>query len=190
MRNIEKQIEKNLKLLQEIEEIAKKITIGSEKRDLLFSGFFRNTLSHYYSIIILCDKKLYNSAFSLIRVFFESAIRADYLHIKLPDEKINNLYGGVGWNRAFPTVGEICEEIDAEYDSDFYTKIKNIAYNPMNDYTHTGYQQISRNFDGEGTVKASFSEDLIIDSLHSIFSNQRISGFLLEQGEVIESHTP
>ncbi len=36
----------------------------------------------------------------------------------------------------------------------------------MNDYTHTGYQQISRNFDEEkGTIGANFSEEMIVDSL-------------------------
>ncbi len=68
MNHIDKQIEKNIKFLKRIEDIAKKIPISQNKRDMLFSGFFRNTLSHYYSINILCEKQLYNSAFSLIRV--------------------------------------------------------------------------------------------------------------------------
>jgi hypothetical protein len=67
MNDIEKQIEKNTLLLKEIERIATKITIPSDnEREMLFAGFFRNSLSHYHAINILCKEKLYNSAFALI----------------------------------------------------------------------------------------------------------------------------
>lgn len=167
MISIEKQIEKNICLLKEIETLAKKISIPfKNEQEMLFSGFFRNTLSHYYSINILCEKKLYNSSFVLIRILFEGVVRAEYLYCGFTDDKIHNIYNESNWDNAFPSIGAMCNKIDEQYGSNFYSDIKNNAYKAMNDYTHTGFNQISRNFNSEnGVIETNFDKELIIDSL-------------------------
>lgn len=167
MGNIEKQIKENIFLLKEIEDIAKKISIpGNNEKEMLFSGIFRNSLSHYYSINILCENKLYNSSFSLIRVLFEGIIRAEYLYCGFIDGKIHNMYNGSNWDNAFPDVGCMCMKIDDKYGNNFYSDIKNNSYKAMNDYTHTGFNQISRNFNYEsGLIETNFDENIIINSL-------------------------
>jgi hypothetical protein len=169
MSDIEKQIEKNTLLLKKIESIAKKISITSDnKREMLFAGFFKNSLVHYHSINILCEKKLYNSAFALIRVLFEGIIRAEYLYCGFTDEQIHNIYNGGNWGKAFPSIGDMCKKIDTQYDVKFYSDIKDMTYKGMNDYTHTGFRQISSNFNAEnGTIKTNFKESEIINILQS-----------------------
>ena len=91
MNDIEKQIEKNTLLLKEIKRIATKITTPiNNEREMLFTGFFSNSLSHYHAINVLCEKELYNSAFALIRVLFEGIIRAEYLYWEFTDKEIHN----------------------------------------------------------------------------------------------------
>jgi len=170
MNDIEKQIEKNIKFLKKIEDIAEKISIPNNNKEMLFSGIFRNSLSHYYSINILCERKLYNSSFALIRVLFEGIIRAQYLYCgEFTSEKINNMYNGCNWNNSFPSIKIMCTKIDDKYGSSFYSDIESNSYKAMNDYTHTGSKQISRNFNSEnGVIEPNFEQNLIINSLIGI----------------------
>lgn len=135
---------------------------------MLFTGFFSNSLSHYHAINVLCEKKLYNSAFALIRALFEGIIRAEYLYCEFTDKEIHNIYNKSNWDKVFPSVGDMCKKIDTQYDVKFYSDIKDRAYKGMNDYTHTGQRQISRNFNAKnGAIKANFDESEIINILQS-----------------------
>jgi len=57
-------------------------------------------------------------------------------------------------------------KVDEEAGIEFYKKIKDNTYKVMCDYTHTGVNQIARNFsDTDSTVEANFSDELILDTL-------------------------
>jgi hypothetical protein len=185
MSNIQKQIERNILFLKEVEDIAEKISIpNNNEKEMLFYGFFRTSLSHYCAINILCEKKLYNSAFSLIRLLFEAIIKAEYLYCAVSSKKIHDLYNGRNWNNpqkyerhnAFPKIHAMCSKIDTQYGGTFYSDIiNNKSYAAMNDYTHTGFKQICRNFNQEnGTIEPNFDEELIMDCLISVKTMVRI----------------
>ena len=72
---IKKYLIDDIELVKKIEKLMIKVDIISDnKRDMLLAGFSRNVLSHFISINYLMEKKLYNSAFALERIFFENRL--------------------------------------------------------------------------------------------------------------------
>jgi hypothetical protein len=159
----------DIELVRKIEKLMTKVDIMSDnKRDMLLAGFSRNVLSHFISINYLMEKKLYNSAFALERIFFENIIKLKYMYYIMDDQKISTIYDANSWDKHFLTIGKMATEIDEKLDTTFYSNIKKNAYKIMNDYTHTGANQIARNFsDTDPVVEANFSDELILDTLES-----------------------
>jgi len=165
--NIDKQIKDNVILVRKIESLLTKIDIMSEnERDTLLAGFSRNTMSHFLSINILIENKLYNSAFALVRIYFENIIKLKYMYYIMSDKQIEEMYKAINWKKYFLTIGEMVDAIDKESKVVFYSPIKEKAYKMMNDYTHTGANQIARNFsESDAFIESNFSDELILDTL-------------------------
>ncbi len=173
MKKIEKHIKINYDILKEIEILSSRIEILTDnKRDTLLAGFYKNALSHYIAITFLIERKLYNSAFALIRVLFENVVRAKYMYTTFSEEKIGKLYNNQNWGawKAFPGVKKMCTEFDAVHNGEsLYGHISEKAFKIMNDYIHSGANQIARNFNEKsGVLDSSFDEDLILSALQSI----------------------
>jgi hypothetical protein len=162
-----KQYSDNIELVKKIEALMIQVDIqGDNKRDMLLAGFSRNLLSHFLSISFLMEKQLYNSAFALERVLFENVIKLKYMYYIMEDRKITTIYDANSWDKHFPTIADMTEKIDKVTGIEFYKKIKDSTYKVMCDYTHTGANQIARNFsDTDPAVEANFSDELILDTL-------------------------
>jgi hypothetical protein len=133
---------------------------------MLLAGFSRNLLSHFLSINILMERKLYNSAFALERIFFENIIKLKYMYYIMDDRKISIIYNANSWDNHFPYIKIMTNKIDEKYGVEFYSKIKDSVYKIMCDYTHTGKNQIARNFSGTDlSIESNFSNELILDTL-------------------------
>lgn len=161
-----KQQENNFELLKETEKLMCKVEIKDDsERDILLVGFSRNLLTHFISMEILIKKKLYNSAFALVRVFFENAVRLQYMYFLMADVEITKFYNSSG-NIFKKTIGEMANEVDQKHRFNRYSDIKNSTYKAMCDYTHTGAQQIASNFNESSlTVEPTFSDKKILDVL-------------------------
>lgn len=157
----------DIELVKKIEELMIKVDImGDNKKDILLVGFSKNALSHFISISYLMEKKLYNSAFALERIFFENIIKLKYMYYIMDDSKITKLYNANNWDGHFLTIGEMVKKIDKYLETDLYSTVKNNAYTIMNDYTHTGANQIARNFSElDASIESNFSNELILDAL-------------------------
>lgn len=164
---IKEQLSDNIELLKKIEALMGKVDIqGENKRDMLLAGFSRNLLSHFISISFLIEKELYNSAFALERVFFENAVKLRFMYYIMEDSKITTIYDANSWDNHFPSMTKMVTEIDNFIGIDFFKEIKEKTYKVMCDYTHTGANQIARNFsDIDPAVEANFSDELILDVL-------------------------
>jgi len=164
---IKQQFKNDIELVQKIEKLMIKVDIMSDnKKDMLLAGFSRNVLSHFISISYLMEKKLYNSAFALERIFFENIIKLKYMYYIMNEQKITTIYDANNWDKHFLTIGEMATKIDERLETDFYSKIKQNTYKIMNDYTHTGANQIARNFnESDASIEANFSNELILDTL-------------------------
>ena len=162
---IEKQLKSDIELVSEIERLLVKINImNNNERDKLLAGFTRNMISHFLAINILIEKKLYNSAFALVRIYFENIIKLKYMYYIMDDLEIEKMYKDKNWDKYFPTMKIMTEKIDNFYEigTSLYSEIKNNAYKTMNDYTHTGPTQISRHFN-----ESNFDDKLILETLES-----------------------
>lgn len=158
----------DIELVRKIEKLMTKVDIMSDnKRDMLLAGFSRNVLSHFISINYLMEKKLYNSAFALERIFFENIIKLKYMYYSMDDQKIITIYDANSWDRHFPKPLQVMvDKIDLESGIEFYSEIKDRVYTIMNDYTHTGANQIARNFgESDTSIESNFSDELILDTL-------------------------
>ncbi len=172
MTKIEKNIKINYNILREIDNLALKLIILNDKRNILLAGFFKNALSHFYAITLLSEKELYSSSFALVRILFENAVRAKYMYEKFDNQKINKLYSNPNWGnlKVFPGVKKMSAEFNKVYDGEsLYGYITQRTFGVMNDYTHSGANQIARNFnEQQRTIEANFEEDEIITMLKSI----------------------
>lgn len=164
---IEKQLNSNISFVQKIEALMLKVGIlDNNERDMLLSAFSRNSISHFLAMNILIEKKLYNSAFALVRIFFENLIRLKYMYYIMDDTKIKTLYNAKNWDNHFPKISHMVEYIDKVTETNFYSNIKSTAYKNMCDYTHTGPNQIARNFNESTlTIESNFEDTLILDTL-------------------------
>ncbi len=165
---------KNYELSKYIEELASKIEVNDDdKKNMLLIGFFNNARIHFYSMNLLIEKRLYNSAFALLRVLFENIIKARYVYIFFDGAKIEKMYGKDDWDSIFkkePHLVDMCKAIDTKIGEIFYETIKNNAYKKMNDFTHTGTYQIASNFNvTDGLLEANFNEELIKNALEGNF---------------------
>ena len=166
MDEIDEQIKTNYKLCKKIEEIMSPIKISdNNQRAMLFAAFLQDVLSHFCAMNILIEKGVYNSAFALVRVFFDTIVRGQYMAYILNDTDINNIYAqSEEWK--FPKTKKMCECLDTYFHVDMFDKIREKNYGMMCDYTHTGYNQMARHFNEEKcTIEPNFKTDLVIDTL-------------------------
>lgn len=152
------QINTNEQLAVRIENIISNIDLKDNNEVLmLFSGFIKNTLSHYYAINVLIEKQLYNSVFALVRVFFDSIVRGSY--VVYIDKKVFE-------KSNFPRTEDMCKKLDDYFEANIFEKIRKNTYGMMCDYTHTGYNQIARCFNEEKClIEPTFEDFLILDML-------------------------
>ena len=184
--NIFMQLQVNSDLLIEIDRLGEKVTISSGNlRNMLFAGFFRNARSTFHAIDVLIEKKLYNPAFSLIRVLFENVVRALYMYNEFDDTQLNSD------SLVFSKFEKMCKKLDSIYEDDFFEDIRSRVYGAMCDYTHIGANQIARNFNKQNTtIEANFSDGIILDAMISCNTLLKLFAIVyfeevgLKQGEI------
>lgn len=174
--NIDNEIQKNHQLLEKIDKLLHDFEIMSDdKRGNLFVGYYKTALSHFYAIEILTKEKIYNSSFALLRSLFESLVRGTYLRDCLSCEKIEKLHSGDD-NNIFPNMANMVSKIDEVHDLNYFCSRKDATWKMMNDYTHTGVNQLSRNFNDETEeIEPNFSDEEICASLQ--ISHELITTF-------------
>lgn len=164
--DIEHQIKINYRLCKKIEEIITSIKISdNNQRAMLFAAFLQDALSHFCAMNILTEKGLYNSAFALVRVFFDTIVRGQYMAYILKDVDINTICAQPEeWQ--FPKTEKMCKGLDTCFKINIFDKIRKQNYGMMCDYTHIGYNQIARHFNEEKcTIESNFDTALIVDTL-------------------------
>jgi len=159
-------LDNNKELIRKIEKVVSEISIpDSNQKAMLFSAFLQDAMSHFLSMNLLIEKKLYNSAFALVRVFFDTIIRGQYIVYILDDATINHMYTTTSdWQ--FLGTKKMCQDLDAHFGENIFDSTRNASYSMMCDYTHTGQTQIARHFnESTVTVEPNFDKSLIVDTL-------------------------
>lgn len=171
MDEIIKRIQLNKQLVGKIERMARTIQVPDDnQKAMVFSGFLQDAISHFLAMNILIEKGLYNSAFALVRIFFDTLIRGQYMVYIIDASALNEMYlGSKDWQ--FPKTKAMCLELDKFFEENIFEKIRKNSYGQMCDYTHIGKTQIARHFhESTALIKPNFEEILIIDTLEGSYA--------------------
>ncbi|EMV9370594.1 DUF6988 family protein [Vibrio parahaemolyticus] len=113
-------------------------------------------IEHHQSVIVLVERKLYSSAFALARSMFESTIRGLWINNCANEQDVDEMLS----KDRFKNFGQLICELEAMncYSSGVLSRTKKSVWALFNSFTHSGYQQISRQFSGNEII-SNFSSD-------------------------------
>ncbi|MEA2099244.1 MAG: DUF5677 domain-containing protein [Campylobacterota bacterium] len=172
-------LDKYKKLVEGIEKKDVKFSVileDDKKRDILTVAFAENIKTHYKSIILLVEEKLYHSALALVRVIFDAVIRGHYVYFAFDDDKIVEFYESENWDNKKYFKGNMqtmCKWLDEKYGEEIYEPMRETSYKMMNDFTHTGNLAIASNFTGN-EIKPNIDDESIINLLDRLHNLVRI----------------
>lgn len=145
-----------------IGKLLKDKVVGNNERQTLLVTYFDICMEHIQSIHLLINHKMYGSAFTLVRPFYETYFRALWMLKFASDPEVE----GIRNNKFhFPNMGTKIKELDSIYTgTDFFERIKHNTWEAMCDYAHSGTLQLSRRWK-EGELKPNYEEGEIIEVL-------------------------
>ncbi|MGF1899318.1 hypothetical protein L4D16_23885 [Vibrio alginolyticus] len=113
-------------------------------------------IDHHQSVIVLVERKLYSSAFALARSMFESTIRGLWINNCANEQDVDEMLS----KDRLKNFGQLICELEAMncYSSGVLSMTKKSVWALFNSFTHSGYQQISRQFSGNEII-SNFSSD-------------------------------
>ncbi len=122
------------------------VPLPKTRRLLLAISAFDVVFEHFTGITVLIEKKVYGSAFALVRSIFEAFVRAVWLKDCATDEELA-AFERVERGRNFDLLLQKIEELDA-FKSGTLSDLKKQAWSAMNSYTHGGIHQVARRVKG------------------------------------------
>ena len=148
-----------LDLIRKTDEHISGITLPADQRSQLASGCLHIALEHQAAIALLYSSELFGSAFAFLRVLSESLVRGLWLLNCATDAELEKFKKG----RIGKTFAELIEEIEGKIgiQGGVLSRFKDIAWNAMNGFTHTGFIQVTRRHT-PGIVQANYPEDEIV----------------------------
>ena len=187
MTGIETIIRKGKTLRNKLLEMLHRHGYASGSKNNLLAAYTDITIEHHESIHLLIDRKLYGSAFALVRPLFETLFRIHWVNKRASGDQIEEIYGQD--NFRFPKMDEMVQMIDESYSSDnFFIDLKLNSWSAMCSYTHSGLLPISRRFTS-GDVRPNYETEEILEVLNS--SNMAIllitRLFFISMGQAIEA---
>jgi len=120
-------------------------------------------LEHQKAIILLIAKKYYGSAFSLIRIIFETWVRSLWLNYCASEQEIEKFKKNK-LNKKFYELVEEVEKVDG-YKGGTISKAKKAGWQAMNSFTHSGYTQVERRF-GEYSIEPNYDTEEINEAIN------------------------
>lgn len=126
---------------------------SKDERNRVSGALFDTALDHANAIIVLIEKRIYSSAYALVRPLFEGFVRATWLLNCATNDEMELLVEKDKFKKSF---GEMLECIERKKDwPKTLAKAKESSWKAMHSYTHGGLHQISRK------IKASTIEPVI-----------------------------
>ena len=148
-----------------VEHLALKIEdleILASDRNRLSAACFHQALEHHEAIVCLVQRKLYGSAFALVRPLFESYVRAIWLGKCANDSDLMRFQKGKLEKEFKDLVSDV--EAHEGYNVGVISKVKSSSWRAMNDFTHGGPLQIIRRITKDEIV-ANYAEDEVAEAI-------------------------
>ncbi|MBT0029675.1 hypothetical protein J4H24_23065 [Vibrio alginolyticus] len=149
MNNLQKYIE----TLDIIESNIVKIKITTDKVSVKAAAtLFAIVLDHAQGIKFCLSNSAYPSAFSLLRIIFETYIRGMWLEKCANDMQLDKYINEdklVSKNNKRINFGDMVLEVEAAHELPaYFSEIKDNIWSGLNSLTHSGSIQLNRNFNG------------------------------------------
>lgn len=138
------------------------IEIASDRRSQMASGCFDVAIEHQAAIALLAEAKLYGSMLALFRVCKEAVVRGLWLNLCASEADLTTFENGA-INKSF---GILVAEVESKLGNDVkaLSDLKTKAWDAMNDFTHTGFIQVTRRH-APGRLGSNYEESDIIGCL-------------------------
>lgn len=135
----------------------------NEERTRLASSCLDVALEHQRAIVLLIANKLYGSAFSLIRIIFESFVRGVWLQMCATNDELEK-YKTEKIEKKFGTLIEEIEQCEG-FKNGILSAAKTENWKHMNSFTHSGFSQSIRR-SKEDSIEPNYTKDEIREVLN------------------------
>lgn len=171
-------VQKAEMLIRWLDERIDGLALKSDDRSRVAAGCLDVALEHQKTIVLLIHHKLYGSAFSLVRLAFESYIRGVWLLHCASDTQLKQ----IKHDKLKKSLEELLKEVEKVdgYNEGVLSAVKQRSWKSMNSYTHTGFLQIVRR-SKESTIEPNYGNDEIMEVLNFAI----IVGFLAALAEAL-----
>ena len=133
------------------------ISTDNTDRKIVAGALFEAASTHSKGVCILLEQQLYASASALQRILFETFIRASWFLHCANDEEIRKFISKDIIEHSF---AELIAAVEEEQEwPDTLSKIKSKIWRAMNSYTHGGYMQVERHYDGSSIMQIYSPEE-------------------------------
>lgn len=138
------------------------IELPADERSQIAIGCYDVALEHQAAIALLHSSHLYGSALALLRVLSESLVRGLWLHACASESELRKFKKG-RLDKSFDT---LVREYEAHIGTPngVLSGFKISAWAQMNDFTHTGFLQVSRRHQ-PGKVEGSYPDQDLKNAL-------------------------
>lgn len=127
-------------------------------------GSLDTALEHQRAMVLLASCEMHGSCFALLRLLLEAYVRGVWLNRCATENELKEIESG----QEFKKIGLLIQDIEKVegFDAGVLSKLKELSWKAMNDYTHTGIKQIARR-NSEYFIGSNYSNDEIIEILRS-----------------------
>lgn len=180
------------KLLNCIEDEVSNVRIEhADSRIQLASTLYTIVIDHAQGIRFLIANGAYPSAFALLRVIFETYIRASWFEHCATDEQIERFICKDEILNSYKrpiNFGQLVSDVDAALGTDsYFCQVKKGTWKGLNSLTHSGVQQAMRCFNGK-SITYNYSPQQINEALEFALMLVGIaSGSLIDLSNIVDS---
>lgn len=161
----------DLRRAQEMHQFIADSLAGSydaETRSTLFAGFMSVCMTHHEAILFLVtNDRLTASALALLRPLVETLCRGLFVAFEASDEQVAVVQNG---GEPYPPFKKLMELLDARFQTDKLFAQYGDMWKLLNDFTHTGLDQLSHRFDKDGGIGSHHDEATICELINSATS--------------------
>jgi len=187
--DIEAQLISLRDLIRWIDENTSGIEISGGRKQQIAAACFDIAIEHQAAIALLCESHFFGSMHAMMRVLVESVTRGLWI-LHCANEAELDRFEKHGIEKHF---GDMTAEIESAVGAEQPTlsQMKANAWDALNDFTHTGYIQVTRRH-GNGTLGPNYPEGDIVKCIHAagaygLIASTQLSA-MAQQDALTEAH--
>ncbi len=163
--NMNELLKKTKSLTESIDDLLHGQQIPSDEKCFVPCGCFDVVLEHRKAIVNLIEGSLFGSAFSLVRPVYETYIRGLWLLNCASESEMRRFLR----DRIKKDLQQLIDAIEKckGYEEGVLSEVKSVAWNPMCSYTHGGWRQIGRRFNGS-YIEPNYDSGEVIEVLNFV----------------------